>query len=175
MQWRRKKKFIDAKSQLSFAGWIIMLSLVFTGLVLVVLFIPPVADWFNPGVNYTFLMHELFRLLAAKWLLLILIAVIMIFFANLFSHRLVGPEYRFRQVLHSLINKDLNFFIKLRKWDYHKGLEPLFKQHASNLKESISKMKKDLALIEESLNKQDTSKAKETISNLKKELESYKM
>lgn len=173
--FRRKKKFINAKSQISIGIWLVLHSLLFFGLVMLVLFMPPVANWLNPGINYRILMTDFFNLLAAKWPFLILILAIMIIAGNLFSHRIVGPEFRFKQILKSLLEKDLNIHFKLRKLDYHKDLERGFKDYINTLKENIKKMRKDVDETKTALDKQEVGKAKESLNNLKKEIDSYKM
>jgi hypothetical protein len=51
-RYPRKKKFISPREQLTFALWLIIYALVFTGLIFILLFVPPVANWMNPGIDY---------------------------------------------------------------------------------------------------------------------------
>ena len=175
MQWRRKKKFIDPKFQISFAMWLLVHSLIFFLLILFVMFITPMADWFNPGLDYRAVMTDFFALLAAKWPLLILITALTLLMGNFFSHRIVGPEFRFKQVLKSLTEKELNVFLKLRKWDYHKGLEKSFKEFVAAHKESISTLKSGIDEASGALEKQDSQKLKESLTKLKDHIDKYKL
>lgn len=174
MHWRRKKKFIDPKTQLSFAGWLTIYAITFFLLVLFVMFIPPLANWFNPGIDYRSVMTDFFTLLKGKWPLLLLIVAITVIGGNFFSHRLVGPEFRFKQVLRSLKNRELDVFLRLRKWDYLKGLEVEFKEFIRFLKSDVTTLKRSVKDIEDSLNANDTARAKESLNKMKADLEKYK-
>ncbi len=172
--FRRKKKFIDPKFQLSFVGWFLMYFGIFAGLILMIMFIQPMADLMNPGINTKILMTDFFTLLKAKWPFIIGIIVLMGFLGNLFSHRIVGPEFRFKQILKSLKEKELNIFMKLRKFDYLKDLENYFRAYVNSKKESLNLIRENTIEAEKALEEGDSQKAKEAVDKIKKEISLYK-
>jgi len=175
MQFRRKKKFIDPKFQIHFSLVVINLSLLFFCLIMFVLFVSPLSGWFNPDLDSNRVMTSFFKLFLAKWPLLLLTIFIMSLFAIFFSHAIAGPNYRYKKILRSLIEKDLDIKFELRKWDYQKDLGELFKTHVNNFREMIERFKGDVDEAKSALDKKDMSKLGETLDNIKKEVDAYKL
>jgi len=173
--FRRKKKFINAKSQISFAFWLTLYQFAFFALILMVMFLPPLSNILKPEfTDPAFIGKGFLDILLAKWPFVILILVVMIFFANLFSHRVVGPAYRFKEILKSLLEKNLDIRFKLRKWDYHKELEPLFKGYINDLKEDVESVKNKIKEAQDALDQNQTDKVKKSLETLKAEFDKYK-
>jgi len=64
---------------------------------------------------------------------------------------------------------------RLRKWDYHKDLEPYFNDYINTTKESLNGMKSSVAEVEDALKGNKIDKAKNILEKLKREIAKYKL
>lgn len=175
--FRRKKKFIDSKAQLLIAFEIILHSLLFLVLLSFVLFVPPFASWFsNQSISeHQAIAYSLWQMNFSKWPLFIGLAMFVGLISILFSHHLVvGPSYRIRTVIGSLIERDLTKLLKLRRNDYLKEIEQPFNEMVHRLRTDISltidKIKKIEAQLEELESKSDLSEgAKVLLENIRQD------
>jgi methyl-accepting chemotaxis protein len=77
-------------------------------------------------------------LLAAQWLFLVTIGVLVTLFAMLWTHRLAGPLFRFEKTLAGMAERDLNQKIVLRHKDEGKEIAELFNRVTLLLSEDIA-------------------------------------
>ncbi len=153
--FRRRKKFIDSKAQLMIAVEIILHSLLLPIMLAFILFVPPFAGWFSdaPIEKHQEMAYALYDLNTDKWPLLIGIILFIGLVSILFSHHIVGPAYRFKEVLKKLINRDLTCQVRLRKNDYLKDIEDGFNNLILRLRTDIRLTKEKMLQIQRDLDR----------------------
>ena len=154
---------------------LITYAIIFFLLILLVMFVPPMSGWFGSQIDNRLLMNNFLKAFVSKWPLWILILAIFSIYANFFTHRIVGPAYRFCQILQSLTNKDFVIRFKLRKLDYHKDIEKHFKSYIESAKNSIETLKKETASAMEGIDSHNNEKTANSLKLIKAELDKYRL
>jgi methyl-accepting chemotaxis protein len=81
------------------------------------------------------------NLLAAQWVFLVTIGVLVTVFAMLWTHRLAGPLFRFEKTLAGMLLRNLDQKIVLRHKDEAKETAELFNNVTQLLSEDIASLK----------------------------------
>ncbi len=137
---RRKRKFINSWAQLSIAAEVVLHALLLLALISLLLFAPPFVTMLSDYSveDHQAIAKDLFYLNASKWPLFVCLAIFIGFISVLFSHHLVGPAYKFQRALGELNERNLDLFVKLRKWDYFGEVENELNRHVVRLKDDMA-------------------------------------
>lgn len=151
--WRRRRVFIDSRVQLMIAFEVVLHSLLLPVMISFILFVPPFAGWFSKSTveEHQGIAYLLWEMNAQKWPLFIALALFVGLVSVLFSHHLVGPAYRFRMTLQSLIDRDLTAVVRLRRHDYLCEMEAPFNELIAALRSDIGLTMDKMRAIEQAL------------------------
>jgi methyl-accepting chemotaxis protein len=146
---KRKNYFIEKKFQTKYLLLTVILLLVYTLLFLTIIFAPYMLTlYFDYPIDQKAEAARAILLLHGKiwpW-----VAGVIIFFGviSLFiSHKIAGPVYRLKKSLQDITEGNLNFKVKLRKWDDLKDLAEHFNQLVEELRVFVTTLKNDYDLL----------------------------
>ncbi|MEZ4820679.1 MAG: hypothetical protein R3A45_12660 [Bdellovibrionota bacterium] len=129
---RRRKKYIDPHQQTRLAFEIVLLVLIFP----VLFYILTISDLWSKVFfgSRAEVMQELFLsqllLLKQAWHVILVILVFIVFLSILFTHKIFGPIYRFKQILQAKLDGENEVYFSLRRGDYMQDFAALVQKVA---------------------------------------------
>ncbi|GEM_PF-3649644 len=165
--YRRKKKLINQEVQgrLVFHSFILALItlVIFAGVFLYISSENLVISYNQGGlrVGKSALML-LSQLLESNWITMVVAAVLIVMLSILYTHRLVGPFYRYEKTMHALLDKNLDIHVMLRDKDEFRSL-------ADDFNKFTAALSRDLAAIDGSSRAAATS---DDVDRIRKHLQS---
>ena len=155
---KRKKKFIDFKTQSLIALEVMLHSLILPLLIYIFLAVDPFSTIFssNSAETHYDAVRDLVNMNIAKVPIFVIILLFIGFLSIIFSHHIAGPAFRFVKALRAILEKDLTHTIVLRKWDYLQNVGTEFNIAISNLSSdlrTIQESSKKISDLTEDLNK----------------------
>ena len=177
----RKKKLIDFFTQLQIALEILLHVVLFAVLVILIMYISPLATMFS---DYSLETHQdmlatLIKMNMGKWPLFILIAMIVSLVSVLFSHRICGPAYRIKSIIEKYALRDYRPSTNLRKHDYlHDLVDSLITlkgtigNDVKTMREKVFELKKHIESIADENQKKKLFELSEELESV---LSSYKL
>jgi methyl-accepting chemotaxis protein len=146
---KRKNYFIEKKFQTKYILLTVILLLVYTLLFLTIIFAPYMLTlYFDYPIEQKAEAARAILLLHGRiwpW-----VAGVIIFFGVIsvfISHKIAGPVYRLKKSLQDITEGNLNFKVKLRKWDDLKDLAEHVNQLVEELRVFITTLKNDYDLL----------------------------
>jgi len=146
---KRKNYFIEKKFQTKYILLTVILLLVYTLLFLTIIFAPYMLTlYFDYPIDQKAEAARAILLLHGRiwpW-----VAGVITFFAVIsvfISHKIAGPVYLLKKSLQDITEGNLNFKVKLRKWDDLKDLAEHINQLVEELRVFITTLKNDYDLL----------------------------
>lgn len=155
---RRKKKFIDRKIQGKLAIYVMINAVLYIFLLAVFLF-APLAYRMNMDESVSRELQEVATAFLALhehfWPAIFILLIIIGIHSIRFSHRMVGPVYRFKQILNEIQMKDLSTIIRLRPGDFLLDLKDEFNSTTLALRTGVKDLKEEDANLRKAIDAMD--------------------
>lgn len=143
--YKRRHFFIDKKLQTKYALLTVILLFVYTGLLVVSIFLPYILPLEMGGTieEQTKAARMLLSLHKSVWPAIGLSILVMSGLSIFITHQMAGPVYRFRKVLAEISAGNLDLNIKLRKNDDLQDLASDMNAVIGELREFVQTLKSD--------------------------------
>jgi len=164
MNYRRRKFLINKAYQFKYSLFLIGLILVlFIGIALSTYYLvyPMLSKQFFGAITYTQAKNLANRLILVYFFETVIFIIFVFLLTIIFSHRIIGPVNRFKELVDKIRGGDFSTRIHLREHDEFKGL-------ADSIDELLNKFEEDFNILKEKINELENS-AKEVKDNILKE------
>jgi methyl-accepting chemotaxis protein len=148
----RKKYIVDSSVQYKVLAVIVIYIFVAILLTGFLMFIPSILGLSSKvGQEQYAAAKEVLMLHKRFWPSILIVVVLLGAHSIYLFHRLFGPLYHLNNALKQITGGDLSFTFKIRKKDFLKREEKIMNELLSSLREKLGPLKKDNALLLESI------------------------
>lgn len=152
---RRKKRLIDKKTQFKLISIIIAYIITYFLILALLVFLPLIYSLIMETslVKRYQIANAFVTLHTYLWPALFIVLILVCFHSIRFTHRIVGPVYKLKDLLRHLRKDDLSIKMTLRKHDFFRELEEEVNSTIGHLKENIAFIRLQTEELNEALSR----------------------